>query len=609
MQTVIIDIETNGIQDWNHLSDLKEIHCLVVRAGDKVHVYNSQRGDIEEGLRLIENADCIVGHNVQRFDIPAIQKLYDWNPTGCIRDTMILARLVWPDTKNDDFKRPELPKQLIGSHSLKAWGYRLGEYKGDFGETADWSEWSQEMEDYCVQDTQVTQRLFEALLRAKPSSDSVIIEHDFAEAIRKQEINGWRFDTEAAKDLHANLLDKKAELERQLQAIFPAAEVPMKTPQYYEAGGKQYATKGAAKKDKHKDADIKRGPAKIKKIPFNPGSRDQIAQQLIKKYGWKPEKFTGEGKPQIDESILTTMDFEEAKVLVQYLTIGKRLGQLAEGKESWLKAVKNGRIHGSVNTNGALSGRCTHSRPNVAQVPSSSSLLGKECRSLWLPNEGHVMVGCDASGLELRMLAHYLAFADNGAYAKLVNEGDVHTANQKAAGLPDRPAAKQMIYSLIYGAGDQSLGKIINGGAKEGAALRKKFLDGMPAFKKLKKAVDHNVETKGFLLGLDSRKLPVRSKHSALNLLLQSAGAVLMKVATIELNRRMQLLNKGKPEDQHAIQVGHIHDEVQLSCPKEIADDLGKAACESIVKAGELLKLRCPVAGEYHIGTSWAETH
>ena len=609
MQTVIIDIETNGIEDWNHLSDLKEIHCLVVRAGQDVKVYNSQRGDIEEGLRSIEHADAIVGHNVQRFDIPAIQKLYNWKPTGCIRDTMVLARLVWPDTKNDDFKRPDFPKKLIGSHSLKAWGYRLGEYKGDFGETTDWSEWSQEMEDYCVQDTQVTQRLFQELLRAKPSSESVILEHDFADVIRRQEINGWRFDVKAAKELHATLLDKKVELERQLQEIFPAAEVPMKTPQYYEAGGKRYLTKGAAKKDKHKDADIVRGPLKVKKIPFNPGSRDQIAQQLQKKYGWKPEKFTGEGKPQIDESILTALDYEEAKVLVQYLTIGKRLGQLAEGKEGWLRSVNNGRIYGAVNTNGALSGRCTHSRPNVAQVPSSSSLLGKECRSLFLPNEGHVMVGCDASGLELRMLAHYLAFADNGAYAKLVTEGDPHTANQQAAGLPTRASAKTFIYALIYGSGDQNLGKLVGGGAKEGAAIRKKFLDGMPAFKKLKAAVDHNVDTKGFLLGLDGRKLPVRSKHSALNLLLQSAGAVLMKVATVELDRRMQLLNQGKPSSRQAIQVGHIHDEVQLSCPQETADELGQAACESIVKAGQMLRLRCPVAGEYHIGSSWAETH
>ena len=228
---------------------------------------------------------------------------------------------------------------------------------------------------------------------------------------------------------------------------------------------------------------------------------------------------------------------------------------------------------------------------------------------MFLPNEGHVLVGCDASGLELRMLAHYLAFADNGAYAKLVTEGDPHTANQEAAGLPTRASAKTFIYALIYGSGDQNLGKLVGGGAKEGAAIRKKFLDGMPAFKKLKAAVDHNVETKGFLLGLDGRKLPIRSKHSALNLLLQSAGAVLMKVATVELNRRMQLLNKGKPELHHAIQVGHIHDEVQLSCPQETADDLGKAACESIVQAGEVLRLRCPVAGEYHIGASWAETH
>tara|TARA_Y100001937_G_scaffold128266_1_gene203642 strand:- start:1205 stop:3022 length:1818 start_codon:yes stop_codon:yes gene_type:complete len=605
MHTVIIDIETNAIDDWLNLSDLETIHCLVVRTKTEVQVYNSQRGDIEEGLREIENADIIVGHNLLKFDIPALKKKYEFNPKGSLRDTKLMAQLAWPDTRNDDFKLPGFPKVLIGSHSLQAWGERLGEFKGEYGETTDWSVWTQEMEDYCVQDTLVTLRLWEAIQREEPAELSVSLEHDFAEIIRLQEINGFRFDTEKAKDLHATLLDNKAKLERELQEIFPAAEVPMKTPQYWLASGKQYSTKGAAKKDKHKDSEIRKGPLRVKRIPFNPGSRDQIAQQLIKKYGWKPEKFTGEGKPQIDESILNALEYKEARVLMRYLTITKRLGQLADGKEAWLKNQTNGWIHGTVNTNGTVSGRCTHARPNVSQVPSTDSWFGKECRSLFLPNPNHVLVGCDASGLELRMLAHYLAFADGGKYVKLVTEGDPHTANQEAAGLPTRAAAKTFIYALIYGSGDQNLGGLVGGGIKEGKAIRKKFMDGMPAFKKLKVAVDLAVDTKGYLTGLDGRKLPVRSKHSALNLLLQSAGAVVMKTATVVLAGHM----RRQEAFDHAVQVAHIHDEVQLSCSEEVANELGKTACRSIVTAGRILELRCPLDAEFRVGANWAETH
>ena len=605
MHITTFDIETNAINDWLELSDLEEIHCLVLRTGNEVKVYNSQRADIADGLVELGKADIIVGHNVVKFDLPAIKKLYPaWTHDCCVRDTMLMARLVYPDTRNDDFKRTdEFPRNLIGSHSLKAWGLRMGEAKGDFGSDTDWSKWSQDMEDYCVQDTLVTQRLYQQLDREQPNALALMLEHSFAEIIYQQERNGFGFDTQGAKNLHADLLDRKAEVERELQKIFPAAEHPMKTPAYWFVGQKKYKTKTEAKLHGHKDIDIERGPNRVKRIPFNPGSRDQIAQQLMKKYGWKPKQFTGEGKPQIDESILTAMDYDEAAVLVEYLTVAKRLGQLAEGKEAWLKTASDDRLHGSVNTNGTVTGRCTHARPNVAQVPAVSSPYGKECRSLFTAHRGDVLVGCDASGLELRMLAHYLAFTDGGAYAKEVVDGDIHTANQKAAGLPNRNDAKTFIYAYLYGAGDQKLGSIVNGGIREGKKLRARFLSKMPALKKLQKAVAHNVETKGFLLGLDGRKLPVRSKHSALNLLLQSAGAVVMKEATVILHKSLYA------SDLKVKQVAHIHDEVQLSCNEGVADEVGRIACESIRRAGVELSLRCPLDAEYRVGKNWAETH
>jgi DNA polymerase-1 len=612
MHIAYIDIETNAIDDWLGLSDLEKVHCLCVmqNGGEGCLAYNSQRGDIERGLELIKDADIIVGHNIQKFDLPALKKLYGFNPTGCVRDTLLMSRLVYPDQRNDDFKLSDLPKKLIGSHSLKAWGHRLKLHKGEYGEGEGcWDQWSQDMEDYCARDVAVTKKLYLTLIGQSPSSDSVILEHDFAECIRKQEIHGFRFDTESAQQLHTELLVEKSKMEAELRGMFDGVQVPMKKPAYWECDGQRYETKTQARSMGCREKDIVRGPNKIKTIPFNPGSRDQIAQAFIRKYGWKPQKFTGEGKPQIDESVLASLNFVEAPMLLNYLTVGKRLGQLAEGKEAWMKNNIDGRIHGSVNTNGAVSGRCTHSRPNVSQVPSVGAPYGYMCRSLFQADEGHVLVGCDASGLELRMLAHYLAFADGGSYAKLVTEGDPHTANQEAAGLPTRSAAKTFIYALIYGSGDQNLGKLVGGGSREGKEMRSKFLDGMPAFKKLKKAIDHSVSTKGYLLGLDGRKLPVRSKHSALNLRLQSAGAVVMKRATVTLGGYMNRMNQHKSESNMVRQVAHVHDEVQLTCPMEVSHVLGNAACRSIIDAGSMLSLSCPLDAEYKVGSNWAETH
>ena len=604
MHTIIIDIETNAITDWRELSDLKEIHCLVIRQGDEVRRYNSQENNIEEGLKEIELADVVVGHNVQGFDIPAIIKLYpDFKMQGCLRDTVILARLVHPDIRDEDFKRgDDFPRNLIGAHSLKSWGYRLGEHKGDFGETNDWSKWTIEMEDYCVQDTRVTYRLYEDLMREEPSEQSVILEHAFAFIMKQQERHGFAFDTVAARNLHAELLDRKAELERTLQEIFPPTEIPMKTPAYWESEGERYATKGAAQKAGCKT--ITKGPLRVKCIPFNPGSRDQIAKCLRDKYGWEPKEYTNGGKPKIDESILTALSFDEAKPLVEYLMVGKRLGQLAEGKEAWLKSVENDRLHGRVNTNGTVTGRCTHSRPNLSQVPAVSSPYGDRCRSLFIPDDGYVLVGADASGLELRMLAHYLAHFDNGKYANEVCEGDIHTVNQYAAGLPNRNDAKTFIYAYLYGAGDQKLGSIVNGGINEGRILRARFLHKIPAIKQLKKIINHQVETRGWLRGLDGRHLPVRSKHSALNLALQSAGAVVMKQATVNLCKHIHTLPEGT-----AYQVAHIHDEIQLSVKEDYAEQLGNMATRSIEEAGRDFNLRCPLAGSAKVGRNWAETH
>jgi DNA polymerase I-like protein with 3'-5' exonuclease and polymerase domains len=340
---------------------------------------------------------------------------------------------------------------------------------------------------------------------------------------------------------------------------------------------------------------------KASTVTFNPGSRKQIGEKLIE-LGWKPDTFTETGQPIVDEGVLSKVDIPEAKVIVDYLLYQKRIAQIT----SWLEACESdGRVHGKVISNGAVTGRMTHSNPNMAQIPNAGSVYGVECRECWTVEEGNVLVGVDASGLELRMLAHYMKDKN---YVKTVCEGsskdgtDVHTINQKAAGLPSRDIAKTFIYGFLYGAGDAKIGSIVGGSTKEGAKLRKEFLSKTPALQKLLEKVSI-YGTKGYVPGLDGRKVWVRSEHAALNSLLQSAGAIVMKKALCIF------YDKVKANKWPVKLVANVHDEMQIETKEEFAVIVGEAAKQSIVEAGVHFKLRCPLDGEYKYGRNWRETH
>jgi len=609
---LFFDIETNAIDHWPTLGGLKDLHCISImdhRSG-VMKSFNSQEDNIQEGIDMLNNAAYICGHNAIGFDAPALRKL-GYTLDAKVLDTKVMSSCIYPDLMSDDCKLPEtrLPVQFRGRHSLKAWGYRLGVHKGEHGDTEDWTMWSQEMQDYCEQDVKVTASLFDYLLNQKPSSDMLHLEHDFAEIISKQEDNGWPFDIIKAELLTEKLMAERADLQAKLQDTFTPQVIETKTPKGWrvEVDGKTFeaATKTALKaqlkevklKQKFADSAVKMDN-KTKSIPFNPNSRDQIAERLMEA-GWKPEKYDGK-RPKIDEAVLRGIGTPEADMLLQYLLLTKRLGQIAEGNNAWLKLLKGERIHGQINTNGAISGRCTHNRPNIAQVPASRAPYGKECRELFTAPEGKVLVGVDASGLELRCLAHYLAQWDKGHYANEILSGDIHSANQMAAGLPTRDHAKTFIYAFLYGAGDAKIGSIVGGSRKEGRRLKQSFMNKIPAIKKLSTAIESSLEKRPYLTGLDGRKLPCRSPHSALNLLLQSAGAVIMKKALVLFAERAEA-----PYEMH----GNIHDEVQLSCLPEHGDLLGETFVECIALAGKKLKFRCKLDGEYHLGDTWAETH
>lgn len=583
---VVVDVETDALDNVEHL------WCVVVRDATTGNVIASTYPGIghETAFGLIRQADEIIGHNILSFDLPVLAQFgCKPKPSCVITDTLVCSRVVWPDVRSDDFKRVNFPKEIIGSHSLKAWGVRLGILKDLFGETADWSYWSERMQEYCEQDTAVTLALYNQIVKEGLPSQVASLEHSVARICQRMERHGWRFDLRAADDLTATLLVKKRDLRERLEQAFPPKVIKLKT--------------------------------KTKTEPFNPGSRQDIARVLKELYDWKPVELTPTGQPKIDEAILSELDYPEAKLLCEYLLVVKRLGQLAEGEEAWLKLVKRGRLHGRINTNGAVTGRATHSKPNLAQVPAGRSPYGSECRSLFLPSDNMVLVGADASGLELRCLAHFLAKYDDGAYGRIVVDGDIHWENTIAFGLvkagtqrdkdnheleAQRNVAKTLIYAMIYGAGDTKLGATVGGDERRGADLRKKFEKAVPAFRMLRDAVAEAAR-RGFLVGIDGRRLPVRSQHAALNTLLQSAGAVVMKKALCKLVSELE--REGHVFGQDFAVVGWIHDEFQIEARYPLVGHVGESAVNAIRSAGQHFDFRVPLDGEWRSGSNWSETH
>jgi DNA polymerase-1 len=546
-RTLILDIETNTKHD--------NIWCCVTKDiySGEVNVWT----EVKNLRNYLRKDDRLVGHNIIGFDVPILNRQGNLKITlNQLVDTLVMSRLLNPS--------------LEGGHSLKEWGKRLGNYKGDFtnfdGGLCD------EMVEYCKQDVEVTHQLYNLLTNELKGWDQrcIDLEHKVAHIIGRQERHGFKLDISKAIGLVADWKTMLSNIEERLQSVFP----PVVVERYSEKTGKRL-------KD-HIEV-------------FNPGSRQQIADRLIS-LGWNPKQHTEKGQVKVDETILAGIDLPEAKSIAEYLLLQKRVAQVS----SWIDAVsEDGRVHGKVITNGAVTGRMTHHSPNMAQVPSGSSPWGKECRDCWIVDEGKLLVGADASGLELRMLAHYMKDQD---YVREVCEGDIHTKNQNAAGLQTRPQAKTFIYAFLYGAGPAKIGSIVGGGEQEGKKLIKSFLDNTPALKALRTKIEGLAE-KGYLPGLDGRKLQVRSAHAALNTLLQSAGAIVMKQALV------LLYDKIRKESLSAQFVVNVHDEWQIEVDAKDADTVGKMAVEAIEEAGVVLKLRCPLTGEYRVGKSWVETH
>ncbi len=550
---LLLDIETT--------LDHSKIWCVVTKDLDtnEVRVWKEAK-DLSE---YIKAASLIVAHNGIAFDFYLLNKLWQCQITlKKVEDTLVLSRLLNPS--------------LEGGHSLANLGNILGINKSEF---TDFDLAEQSLDDmiaYCVQDVEVLHKVYSylkyELKQQEFSLTSQELEHEVQAIIAIQERNGFKFDEPSAMRLLAELKAKLDAITVEMQRIFPPKITTNRT----------HATTGKPLKDIVEE--------------FNPGSRKQIAERLIEK-GWKPEKFTEKGSVIVDETTLEVSDIPEAKAIAEYLMLQKRIGQI----ESWIEAIApDGRVHGRVISNGTVTGRMTHIKPNMAQVPNCSAVYGPECRNLWMVEKGCKLVGIDASGLELRMLAHYM---NDNEYTNEVVEGDIHTANQKAAGLETRNQAKTFIYAFLYGAGAAKIGKIVGGSPKEGQKLIDNFLKNTPKLQRLRERVSKAFTARGVLQGLDGRKLLVRSEHSAVNTLLQGAGAIVMKKALVLLHKD---LTKRKIPFKFVV---NCHDEWQIEVTEGYEHEVGQLGVDAIRKAGEYFNMNCPLTGEYKVGNTWRETH
>lgn len=633
----ISDLETDGLLDT-----VTTIHCAVLKDIDTGEVRGFRPHEIEDYLNELGRASEVWFHNGIGYDEKVLKKLHPERDFSHVTfwDTMVLGYLIHPDIKKTDYERWALwkpyaeflkaevkaeaegkeppvwqgpvpkyfPGDLIGRHSLKAWGCRLGNFKGDYD--GGWESFNEDMFEYMIQDAEVTYDLYHKLMAHEPSEQSLVLEHRIARLCGQIETNGFPFNMEEAAKFLATLVDRREELRRELKTLFPDWRIRL--PDFIpKRDNKTRGYKAGVPVEKWKD------------VEFNPSSRDHIEYCFKSKYNWKPKEFTDGGKAKIDEDVLASLDYPEAQKLAEFFTIDKRISQLAEGDQAWMKLCKGGKIHARYTPNGANTGRATHSKPNISAVPRVSSILGRECRALFHVPDGWVQIGADQQGLELRCLASDLAVFDGGEYAKVVCEGDVHTTNRIAFGLHLRDSSKTAIYAVCYGAGDEKLGTIAVEDARKanqpvpkgrltaiGSAMREKFESDLPAYKKLVTTVK-SAAGRGWIKGIDKRKIGIRGQHAALNTRLQSAGAVICKQWLCDFDDLLKSKGFKHGWDGEYAFLSFSHDEVQVAVRDnpELIEIVKEAAIVTGRSAGIPYDFKCPLDVEVKVGKNWATCH
>jgi hypothetical protein len=704
---LIFDAETDGL-----LRQVTVCHCLVIKDADTGQVWrfrkNKREDTIAKGLAMLDTADLIFGHNIVGYDIPMFEKLFDWTPQAKIRDTLVLCRLLFPDQKDKDFRLHEQGKldgKLIGSHNLDSWGQRVGLYKGDYKKKKEaeavalgilpdseemrlfvWGQWTEELEDYCQNDVDTTDLVMQMAELRESSDDAIWVQHMLTDLMCRQQESGFFFDSESALELSSELKIARCKLEEKLDVEFPGRWLPAKRidqcpfPELFTEEDidtiRWFGVSQIRKTDSPKYKDPLRARwdkgsvyTPIKWQEFNPRSRPQITDRL-QEMGWEPEDedYTEKGNVKANDVILRRISevYPVAETLADLMAVNKLMGQLADGKNSWLNMVDDdGFIRAYVNPCGAVTTRATHSYPNLAQIPAIKTkkvapseitweggnafihdkkgklipvmakapkpdadpdekvtvkLLGMaggwgiESRRLFCVPEGWSLVGSDLAGIELRCLAHRMAKYDAGAYGKVLLEGDIHSENQSAAGLDSRDTAKTFIYAFLYGAGDEKIGKIISPLSpphvqrKIGKELKSRFLKNIPALGRVIRDTQQQARRK-YIVGLDGRRLFVRSKHAALNTDLQGMGATIANWWLIFIEEKLTEAGLVYGWDDDYTFCAWVHDEVQIACRIGLEEIIMKICIEAAAEAGVYLGFSLPVDASASHGINWSETH
>jgi DNA polymerase-1 len=591
-KSLLFDIETNGL-----LHQVTKVHCISIVDTKTEELFSFTPDTVENALPMLYEADEIIGHNILQFDLPVLRKIFNWNPRPGTRriDTLVVSRTIHPALKKEDMERGGFPGKLVGSHSLEAWGLRIGEHKAKY--EGGWEEFNEDMLHYMEQDVRTNFRLLQYLKPWEYPKAPLELEHRVQEVAHQIELAGWPFDVKEAQELYSKLVGRRDALEKVLIEKFGT--------------WKEIDRQFVAKRD-NKPRGIVKGQTVTtwKDVTFNPGSRVHIEKKL-REAGWEPEEFTPTGRAKINDDTLERLDLPEAKDLIEYLLIQKRLGQISDGDNGWLRVVDGqGLIHCSYNPMGTMHSRASHHNPNIGQVPNAHSLYGPECRNLFNVPKGWRLVGADMAGAQLRCLAHYIASFDNGAYGRIVTEGDIHTYHMEAASplIKCRDDAKTTIYAKLFGATATKIGKINGVSSKQGQHVLDLLATKIPALGKLEKAVKE-ASKKKWLKGLDGRRVPVASDRLALNYLVTSCEAILCKTWMVNWFDEMQAMGYTHGWDGDFVLVGWVHDELQVAVRYGLEAKVGELLVHHAKHAGDVYGFKVALKGDYKVGDTWKETH
>jgi len=620
VKTMVVDAEADGLLD-----DATVVHCIVCKDYDTGEVFKFVQGECyEEFKEFSQGVDTWIGHNIISYDIPLFNKLLGIDiKLSHLRDTMVLSRLFGSDRVT--------PKGAKSAHSLQAWGIRLGRGKGDH---TDFTTYSPEMLTYCVNDVEVTYLTYCALMIEGNgySEQSIKLEYQTEYLLSKMQRKGFYLDQAKALKLYQDCKTEADDIEEDILHDFlpKAKEIRVITPRYNKDG--RMSVVGLKWLNSWRIPTVGGEFTRIEWVPFNLGSPKQKLDRL--RGHWEPyERTKGYRKIQqqlrdgeitkeehalkeqytwtVSDKNLETIHSDapqSLKLLARWAMVTSRYKMV----EGWLDNVKeDGRVHGGCIGVGAITHRMAHSNPNMANIPSIHSPYGKDSRECWSAStKDNVIVGVDASGIQLRILAHYM---DDPEYTHQVLEGDIHTYNLKALGIPKgklidgkyeaRDKAKTFIYAWLLGATTPLISKIL--GVDMGAAknAEKNFLDSLPQLDYLKNKRCVADAEKGYMTAIDGRRVPIKSAHYALSAYLQSGETIVMRTAMIFAYKMMKKKGIEFPL------VGLIHDEFQNECNKDVASQVEECYIKGIRQAGDYYKLKCPMDGEGKTGLSWAQTH